>query len=278
MRAHGKGALSSLCGIVLLVILIAPGCDSGRSPRQAVSGGGAAWGQQPSAEQLAAQERERREAEERAQQAQRQRAFDAAFAAYKAGNYPAAYAGFSALAQEGVPGALSNLGVMVQQGHGTAADPYRAYGLFAQAAQSGFAHGAMNAGFMQVTGDGTEADPEAGAARIRSAMASPELRDEIRSRTAQLCADARAEAQRIPTIFDLFKKHMPGKATLCAFDTLTAETQEKNKFANCVRAACQLEVTLGEADSCQALFVEGRQNEQRRALLQRIEVALGCSA
>lgn len=275
MRVHSQGALMRLCGIVLLAILIAPGCDSGRSSQQAALGQGASW-ETRSAEQLAAQARERREIEERALQERQQRAFDAALSAYEARNYPVAYAGFSALAQQGMRGAVSNLAVMVQRGHGTQADPYRAYGLFAEAAQQGSPHAAMNAGFLQLTGEGTEADPEAGAARIRSALASPELRDEIRSRMDQVCTSARAEAQQLPTIFDLFQKHMPAKAALCAFDALTAEAAGNDKFGNCVRSACRLEAALGEKDSCESLYIESARYEQRRVLLRRIQIALGC--
>ncbi len=200
-----------------------------------------------------------------------------ALAAYQARDYVTARTKFTALANAGNATAKSNLAVMALRGQGIAADNYLAYQLFAEAAQQGLAHAAMNAGFMQVVGDGVEPDPEAGAARIRSARSMQELREEIRRRSELVCTNTREEMQRLPTIFDLVKKHMPAKAALCAFDTLTAETDDKDKFANCVRSACRLEVTLGEKDSCESLSIESAQHERRRAMLRRVLVAMECS-
>lgn len=250
-RSLNRRACAATC--ILLVIIFLSGCDVSSQPHGAAPSS-------PTSTAYAQQQE-----------------FDAAVAAYQARDYATARARFTVLANSGNAPAKSNLAVMALHGQGTAPDAYRAYQLFAEAAQQGVAHAAMNAGFLQVAGNGTEADPEAGAARIRAARTMPELQEEIHTRIELVCIGTRDELRRLPTIFDLFKKHMPGKAALCAFDTLAADTADDDKFGKCVRTTCRLEVALGEADSCESLYVESAQNERRRAMLRRVLVAMECS-
>ncbi len=102
-----------------------------------------------------------------------------ALAAIDAESYDLAVSILTPLAAQGDARALSNLGVLVQNGLGVAQDLGRAADLFAQAADAGFAPGQFNLAEMYRNGAGVEQDPEAAFRLYRASAAQGYLQAQI---------------------------------------------------------------------------------------------------
>lgn len=237
-------------GFLLLVIFLC-GCDMA---------GHTALSNQPTAEQQAIQD---------------DKVYSAAYAAYERKDDATALAGFSATAAR-KPDAKFMLGVMIQEGRGTAPDKARSYQLLSEAASAGSHSAASVVGFMQIIGNGVEWNPEAGAALLRFAQADPNLRDSVRANAEGLCPKAQSQLKSLPSLFDMVKRHMPAKATLCAVAAVTSDATERVQYSQCVRELCAAEEALGESNSCDAMERESQRVEKQRGLLKRTLAALEC--
>ncbi len=205
-----------------------------------------------------------------------QRAYAAAYAAYERKDDALAWAGFAALAER-KPDAKFMLGMMIREGRGAAPDDGRSYRLLSEAAAAGSPGAAMLVGFMQITGDGAEMNPEAGVALLRVALNEPRLRDSVRKNVESICEETRTRLRSLPSLFDMVKRHLPGKATFCAAVVVANEQAERGHYAECVRDLCQAEEGLGESNSCDALDAEARRVEKHRAMYTRMLAALECA-
>jgi TPR repeat protein len=86
---------------------------------------------------------------------------DDPFQAYLAGDYKSAIKGFSILAKENNPVALTHLGVIYHMGLGTNRDLKKAFKYYMQAAEQGYAPAQYNIGLLYQSGLGTKQDYEA---------------------------------------------------------------------------------------------------------------------
>ncbi len=88
--------------------------------------------------------------------------FDAAFEAERRGEEPRAVELFTRTCDAGVARACNQLGALVWQGRGVAADPARAYTLYMRACEGGDAAGCFSAGICHRTGScATKSEGEA---------------------------------------------------------------------------------------------------------------------
>lgn len=201
--------------------------------------------------------------------------YAAAYAAYQRNDNVTALAGFSAIAER-KPNAKFMLGTMVQEGRGTAPDKARSYRLLSEAAAAGSHSAASVVGFMQIIGNGVEWNPEAGAALLRFAQADPNLRGSVQANAQALCPKAQAQLGSLPSLFDMVKRHMPAKATLCAVAAVTSDAAERVQYSQCVRELCAAEEAFGASNSCDAMQRESQRVEKQRDLLKRTLTVLEC--
>jgi hypothetical protein len=88
--------------------------------------------------------------------------FEAGVAAYQAENYGEAFEIWHALAERGLPGAQSNVGLLYSEGLGVEKDLELATTWFRHAARSDHAPAQYNLGLAYLTGSGTEKDDDRG--------------------------------------------------------------------------------------------------------------------
>jgi hypothetical protein len=132
--------------------------------------------------------------------------FDDATKAYSRGDYETAYRLIKPLAEQGLPEAQFNLGLMYDKGQGVPQDYAEAVKWYRKAAEQGFAEAQTNLGIMYFTGQGVPKDyvlahmwfDLATSRYLASEIAKRERAEKFRDIAASRMTPAQiAEAQRL---------------------------------------------------------------------------------
>ena len=131
-----------------------------------------------------------------------QKAFDAASAAYDAGDYEAAYKLFLDLADDNDIAAMRNVALMKRKGQGTDKDPEGARDYLERAADGGLPTAQYDLGQMLLDGEGGDADPKAAVPWL--AMAAAAHHPMAAYRLAQLFEEGKVVPQDLVKAEELY--------------------------------------------------------------------------